>query len=220
MMKIAAKVAPKKDELALLKEIGYENVEVYTNDEYIKNKIDCAKILNSFDFDYAVHAPKKFYDESVINFADSIGAKIVVVHHVLAADKLAEIVNKAKNYGIVVCIEFGGSEHLHDSKEFFDLKKKIKDLKMCMDMEHTVNYNVFPEIIRKVGRSISHVHISGSPPGLHHPPQDNLEFVRAAIRELKKINYEGFVVAEMDLEYQTKKIFIETKKFLEQVIND
>jgi len=59
MMKIAAKVAPRENELSVVKEVGFENIEVYTNDEYIKNKAASVKILNSFDFDYAVHAPKK-----------------------------------------------------------------------------------------------------------------------------------------------------------------
>ncbi|MBI5881285.1 hypothetical protein HZB90_04095 [archaeon] len=74
--------------------------------------------------------------------------------------------------------------------------------------------------IEKLGKEIKHVHISGfrSKPRYHSPPFENPAMVKKAVTCLKKTGYCGFVVAEMDLKYETEKNLRKTKKFFDNVI--
>jgi sugar phosphate isomerase/epimerase len=216
-MKIAAKVAPNVNELEVVKDVGFENIEVFTNKNYLKNNF--ADNLNSFDFDYAVHAPTDNYDENVVDFAASINAKIVVVHDVVETEKLARIVELADSLGINICVEFPSVAKKSGSSRFLELKRQIEKCRMCLDVEHAIVRNEFPLFLNIVAKDIYNVHISGSPPKIETPPQDNPEQVKMAVAELRKIDYSGFLVAEMGLEYQKREIFIKTKEFLEGLLN-
>ena len=215
-MKPAAKVAPNEEELKTVHDVGFKCVELYTNRNLISESH--ASIANIFELEYAIHAPLDLFDKRVVDFAASVGAKVVVVHNILDMETLAELVEYAKSHGITVCMENGGMLRKPiNGKEFFAMQSAAPSLRMCLDTEHAMQFGA-PNLIEEAGHNISHVHLTGYPPNYHSPPFENPVVVEDIIRRLRAINYSGFIVAEMDLKYQKKEIFEKTKMFMDDVL--
>jgi sugar phosphate isomerase/epimerase len=208
-MIIAAKLAPNENELKKVQGL-YEAVELYTNKHLLNN----ANIAKKFDFIYAVHSPVDFFNASVIDFAHKINAKVIVTHDI--TDNLPELVDEAASVGITICMEYGGQYKIKTIEAYKQKKKQAPKLKICVDTEHAVMFNMFPKIF-KLGKEIQHIHLTGSPPGFHTPPMNNPELVKKAVQQLKKINYSKLIVLEMDLEHQKKEIFQKAKTFMSKL---
>lgn len=216
-MKIAAKCAPIEERMKLVEKTGFKNLELYTSRELLTKKNTSA--AKKFDFEYVVHGPTDYIGMDAVDFANSIGAKIVLFHNSNKTD-LPKILDYAKSHGITLCVENHNVRIFtpHNAEEFFKLKKKFPGLKMLLDTEHAIRFGVFPNIVREVGSDIKHIHLTGSPPSFHAPPQANPEQTKKIISELRKIKYNGMVTAETHMKYFDEKTLIETRTFLESLV--
>jgi len=218
-IRIAAKCAPNIRELELVRKAGWKYLEVYTNREYLGQ--DYLENLLRFknDLKFVVHAPEDYCDESVIEFAHRLGAKVVVVHYFPDFEKnIQGLLDFAESKGIFICLENGvaGVRLPITPRDFDVLKKRFPKIRFTIDIEHSIMAGIFPGILEKLNNDIKHIHLTGYPPNFHSPPLENSDVARETFRVLKKINYDGFVVAEMDQKYQTEEIFRKTREFLEE----
>jgi sugar phosphate isomerase/epimerase len=222
-IRIAAKVAPKIPELEMVKRAGWKCVEVYTSKAFLQQVFIDNLLKFKKDFEYVVHAPVDYCDKEVIDFTHAIGSKIIVVHgYDNHEDGLQELIDYAESKGILICLENGVREIREPTKieQFSELKKKFPKVKFTIDVEHAQLCDMFPEVLEKFGKDTRHIHLTGYPPNYHSPPQENPEITRRTFKLLKKLNYDGVVTAEMDMKYQTEKIFKETREFLEKMLKE
>lgn len=214
------KTVPEMEKLSILKEIGFKYVELFTNKKYLGN----ADIARRFGFEYIVHAPTDFFDDSVIDFAEKIGSKMIVIHYRPEIQDFKKLVRRAKNCGIQLCIENSpGVGHPNPSyrdpvtpEEFLELKKQFPEIKLCLDVEHAMMAKMFPRILKMLSRDVGYVHVTGYPPRYHSPPFLNRSMFEIAMRELRNAGYDGIVTAEMDPEWQTEEVFRKLKDFFSE----
>ena len=216
-MKIAVKITPKEDKLEMAQNAGFVFVEIYTDKNLLSS--ESIRVLRNFDFEYAVHAPTKSFDKGVIDFCEKLDVKTIAIHLVNEIPELKKLVDYAKKFGINICVENLSGNKLPTAKEFFELKEKIPNIMMNIDIEHLIMINQFPNMISEINQSIGHCHITGYPPNHHSPPYENPEIVKRDVEELKKIGYQEFITAEMDLKYQNEEILKKTFKFMNEIVN-
>jgi sugar phosphate isomerase/epimerase len=221
-MKFGVKVAPEMQLLSIIKELDFRYVELYINKKLLNE--DSLDTAMRFNFEYILHSPIDFFDDSVVDFAIKLGSKTVVMHQrpEIQPEAFKKTVKRAKNFGVQVCAENSptGLDRSNvyyrlpiTPEDFFKMKEQIPELKLCLDVEHAMLAKLFPRMIRLVGKDIGHVHITGYPPNYHSPPFANRAMFEIAIRELKNVGFEGMVVAEMDVQYQTEDVFRRLKEF-------
>jgi len=229
-MKFAAKVEPNFKKLNVLSEIGWKYLEIFTSHKFIND--DVVQLLKNYKFEYVVHAPTDYFDKSIVDFADNIGAKLINTHKIIEDDVLVGLVAKAKAKGIVVSIEneaFPESHHLDDNGktlptiltyspirsggDFLRLQEKVPDIKLCVDVEHAIIRKEYPSVIDSCYESLGHIHLCGFNGGPHHRPiYENMELMQHTARLLRKCKYKGFVVAEHDIEFHTLEVWEKTLK--------
>lgn len=209
--------------LSIVKEVGFKQVELFTNKKLLDDKT--ADIARQFDFEYIVHSPVDFFDNSVIDFAIKIGAKMIVFHYGpdMKIDELKKLVKRARNYDIQLCVENTPGQRAPTAlyktpitpEDFYKIKEQVPEVKLCLDIEHAMVAQVFPRIVKVVGKDICYVHVTGYP-RYHSPPFLNRSMFEIWIRELKSVGYDGIVTAEMDKEYQVEEIFRKLKDFFNE----
>jgi len=238
-MKFATKIEPNFEKLDILARMGWKHLEIYTNRFFIE-KVGILSLLKSYKFEYVVHSPTDYFDESVIDFASRIGAKLINTHKIIEDNLLDKLVTKAKAKGIVVSIEneaFPESHHLDDDGkqlptiqtyspirsggDFLRLQEKIPDVRLCVDIEHAMIRKEYPSIIDSCYALLGHIHLCGFTGGPHHRPiYENMELVQHLATLLKKYEYKGFIVAEHNLEFHTPEVWGKTLKECASLFGD
>lgn len=231
-MKLATKVEPNKTKLDALAQIGWKSLEIWTNESIIES-VGALSLLGQYDFNYAVHSPTDYFDNTVVDFASHIGAKVINTHKILPNEDLARCVAYAKSKGITVTVEneaFPESHHLKNGEvlktvapnrydpvrsagDFQRLKEAIPDVKLCIDVEHALIRKEWPAMLYgvEVDKDIGHIHLCGFTGGAHHQPvYENVELVEEVHRILHIGEYEGFVICEHDTEFHNEEVWGKT----------
>jgi len=221
-MKFGVKTAIEMELLSIVKEVGFRQVEIYTSKKMLNDS--SVDILKRFDFEYILHSPVDYFDDTVIDFAIRIGSKIIVIHYNPETTKdFKKLIRRARNYGIQLCVENAPdrTNTLYRTpvapEEFLKLKEEFPEIKLCLDVEHAMQSKLFPRMIKVLGKeNIGYVHVTGYPPTPHSPPFLNRSMFEIELRELKSVGYDGIVTAEMDVQYQVEEIFRKLKEFLKE----
>lgn len=230
-MKLATKVEPNKTKLDALARIGWKNLEIWTNYDVIES-VGAISLLNQYDFNYAVHSPTDYFDNTVVDFASHIGAVTINTHKILPNESLAKCVAYAKSKGIAVTVEneaFPESHHLKNGEvlqtvapdrydpvrsagDFLRLREAVPGVKICIDVEHAMIRKEWPAILRDtLPGDVGHIHLCGYQGGAHHQPVfENMILARQVQAALKQKEYQGFVICEHDTEFHTEEIWTET----------
>lgn len=227
MIKFAAKTSPTFKDLDLLRRLQYKYVELYTTNKTINSAYTMAMIDGFSSFEYVIHAPCDTFDKNIIRFALDIGAKLIIVHKVIANEQLKEIVNEALVYGIRVAVENVGiidgtqsEDYVRTSEDFFNLLKKVHNIDLCVDVEHACIENSFPWILYTCRDFLTHIHLSGWDSKVkkyHEPVYQNVNLFKETLLALKTIKYDGFVVCEHSTKYNTEEIWRWSKELFEKI---
>jgi len=229
-MKLATKIEPSVEKLDSLFEVGFQYLEIYTNRKTIDSQI-AVDLLTSYPFQYAVHSPVDYFDETVVDFAYRVGATTINTHKIITNERLSELVQYAAQRKIAVTVEneaFPESHHLDDDGnqlpgiktydpvrsggDFWRLERAVPGVKLCIDIEHAMIRDEFPSMLDSCSRFLGHIHLCGYiAGGKHHQPvYNNMTLVEIVVKMLRGYHYTGFVVCEHDLDFHTKEIWAKT----------
>ena len=113
---------------------------------------------------------------------------------------LSEILEFAEKNSILICMEYEPGLLIEKSHDVFEVSKNFKNLGLNLDTCHVeVSNEDFSKVIHKFKDKIFHTHISDCKNSIHYhliPGYGEIDFVKI-YSNLKEINYDGFLTAEL-----------------------
>ena len=113
---------------------------------------------------------------------------------------LSEILEIKKKNSILICMEYEPGLLIEKSQDVFEVSKNFKNLGLNLDTCHVeVSNEDFSKVIHKFKDKIFHTHISDCKNSIHYhliPGYGEIDFVKI-YSNLKEINYDGFLTAEL-----------------------
>ena len=113
---------------------------------------------------------------------------------------LSEILEFAEKNSILICMEYEPGLLIEKSHDVFEVSKNFKNLGLNLDTCHVAVLNEnFSKVIHKFKDKIFHTHISDCKNSIHYhliPGYGEIDFVKI-YSNLKEINYDGFLTAEL-----------------------
>ena len=113
---------------------------------------------------------------------------------------LSEILEFAEKNSILICMEYEPGLLIEKSHDVFEVSKNFKNLGLNLDTCHVEVLNEdFSKVIHKFKDKIFHTHISDCKNSIHYhliPGYGEIDFVKI-YSNLKEINYDGFLTAEL-----------------------
>ena len=153
--------------------------------EYTKKAIEVAAELS---------APSVCITSGIKN-TESIENEIVQMNK-----SLSEILEFAEKNSILICMEYEPGLLIEKSHDVFEVSKNFKNLGLNLDTCHVeVSNEDFSKVIHKFKDKIFHTHISDCKNSIHYhliPGYGEIDFVKI-YSNLKEINYDGFLTAEL-----------------------
>ena len=153
--------------------------------EYTKKAIEVAADLS---------APSVCITSGIKN-TESIENEIVQMNK-----SLSEILEFAEENSILICMEYEPGLLIEKSHDVFEVSKNFKNLGLNLDTCHVAVLNEnFSKVIHKFKDKIFHTHISDCKNSIHYhliPGYGEIDFVKI-YSNLKEINYDGFLTAEL-----------------------
>lgn len=218
-LQLAVKCLPSYKMFRIIEDVGINAVEVYIDADHLK-KQEVVHICKNFNFEYALHAPNDtFAVEDVFKLAKLINAKLVVTHDLFWEDEWSSIIKTANSSGIPLAIE--------NVDGMYSFQKVIRryGAKRCLDFEHLIFQTgmLSPTIFALLKRAISetiHVHLTGYESGngkYHTHFYEAPEQTKNILNFLVNSGYNGMVVSEAMVEYQTKEHFKKLKAFYDKI---
>ena len=113
---------------------------------------------------------------------------------------LSEVLEFAEKNSILICMEYEPGLLIEKSHDVFEVSKNFKNLGLNLDTCHVeVSNENFSKVIHKFKDKIFHTHISDCKNSIHYhliPGYGEIDFVKI-YSNLKEINYDGFLTAEL-----------------------
>ena len=113
---------------------------------------------------------------------------------------LSEILEFAEKNSILICMEYEPGLLIEKSQDVFEVSKNFKNLGLNLDTCHVGVLNEdFSKVIHKFKDKIFHTHISDCKNSIHYhliPGYGEIGF-EEIYSNLKEINYDGFLTAEL-----------------------
>jgi sugar phosphate isomerase/epimerase len=212
-MQLATKFKPDADapfQTALA--AGLRCAELWTGPDVLDNWQAVVERARRFDLRYALHFPNRrdLTDAHLQNFVElyrALGCRSATIHQ-LEFDRYGATMQQSADD---VCLAVENS-HL-DVPGFHRWAEANRYL--TFDVEH-VWFLTLPEshldavlefivdFLEKHAAKIRHVHMPGYTPGMpdHRPMHTSRMFVTRALTLLRHFGYDGFVVSEVDVQYQ------------------
>ena len=135
---------------------------------------------------------------------------------------LFEVLEFAEKNNVSICMEYEPGLLIEKSDDVFELSKNFKNLGLNLDTCHVEVLNEdFSKVIHKFKHKIFHTHISDCKNSIHYhliPGYGEIDFTDI-FSNLKEINYDGFLTAELYTYAETpKEAASETFIFLNNLI--
>tara|TARA_B100000678_G_scaffold291257_1_gene307214 strand:+ start:239 stop:1069 length:831 start_codon:yes stop_codon:yes gene_type:complete len=135
---------------------------------------------------------------------------------------LFEVLEFAEKNNVSICMEYEPGLLIEKSDDVFELSKNFKNLGLNLDTCHVEVLNEdFSKVIHKFKHKIFHTHISDCKNSIHYhliPGYGEIDFTDI-FSNLKEINYDGFLTAELYTYTETpKEAASETFIFLNNLI--
>jgi len=137
---------------------------------------------------------------------------------------LSTILEFAETYDIKIAIEYEPGLLVENSEDVLELSRNFKNLGLNLDTCHVAVLNEnFVELIQKFKDRIFHTHISDCKDSVHYhliPGRGEIDFCEIH-SSLKKINYNGFLTAELYTYAENpEEALSETFNFLKNLNNN
>lgn len=214
MLHLATKLKPDADEpFRIAVEAGFACAELWTGPDILDRWEEVAARTKRFNLRYALHFPTRrdLTDVHLRQFVElykAVGAHVAVIHRLEMQRYGAAVLDL--DGGLQLAVENG----LFTRDEFDDWQERNRNL--TLDAEHVwmltlggatlgdVLHYLTEFVTRRVGK-IKHVHLPGYYAGLdeHRPMYCSRDFVFPVLSLLERAGYDGFVVSEVDVVYQT-----------------
>ena len=153
--------------------------------EYTKKAIEMAAELN---------APSVCITSGIKNMK-SIEDEMIQINR-----SLFEVLEFAEKNNVSICMEYEPGLLIEKSDDVFELSKNFKNLGLNLDTCHVEVLNEdFSKVIHKFKHKIFHTHISDCKNSIHYhliPGYGEIDFT-TIFSNLKEINYDGFLTAEL-----------------------
>ena len=174
--------------------------------DYTKKSIELAKELES----------DSICITTGIKHAKNINYEITVLKK-----SLSDILEFAEVHAIKIAIEYEPGLLIESSNEFLEVSRSFKNLGLNLDTCHVAVLNEnFVELIQKFKDRIFHTHISDCKDSVHYhliPGHGEIDFCEIH-SNLKKINYNGFLTAELyTYAHKPEEALSETFNFLKNL---
>jgi len=226
MFELATKFKP---DVALPFEIavaaGYRCAELWTGPAILDSLSNVIALAHRFPLRYALHFPNRRdltpeQLRSVVELYRALECRSMTIHQLeydRYAPQLAEL-----DAGLCLAVENGDltAAELSAWAE--------RNSYLTLDAEHAWMYSnagrtreealaAIGELLAAHGRKLRHVHLPGNRggPEEHRPMTESPEFVTAVFDRLAAAGFAGFVVSEVDQEYQTLEVLVEDRRLFE-----
>jgi sugar phosphate isomerase/epimerase len=212
MLKLATKFAPERREFETAHRAGFHYAELYLNDAYLARWEEVVQLAHHYPFGYVLHCPnqRELRPETLKQMAElyrALGCQALVIHQP-HFDRYAEAI-LGHNPEVRLAIE----NHVLPPAELDRWAERSPGL--TLDVEHIWKYTlkdaplsdvlslVRSLVSRHVGK-LRHVHMPGYTPGYaeHRPMYCSRDLVFAVLTLFAEFGYSGFVVSEVNLEFQ------------------
>ena len=216
---IVPKCAPEEKLLGMISGTGFSGVELYTDNSYLADFRNTARMCAKYDFRYAVHAPADNTPlRNIIGFIKELKPEVLVLHNIYWDDEWEVFYRESEKLHTKICVENVSSvlEPVRFMRRF--------GFRRCLDLEHLQMEatGVFREVFVDVIKQASHIHMTGYVFGTdmwHTPVHYSKAHAKYLLGLIKQAGYSGLVVSEASVKYQTQDEFKKLKEFSEEVIN-
>jgi sugar phosphate isomerase/epimerase len=212
MFKLATKIRPSRESLEIAAEAGFSSIEFWTNRAVLADSETLAEWTREFAFDFALHFPNRGdldpqLLENVSQLYSQLGCEAMVIHQPMFKRYADQLLKCNPN------LRLGVENHVLSPKQFTDWARKHDWL--TLDVEHLWKYTIgdkplaalidqLGEFLQRFGSKLVHVHLPGYLPQQeeHRPMYCSREMVMSVWSLLAELDYSGFVVSEVNREYQ------------------
>lgn len=212
-LKLATKCSPERAGLARAAEAGFHHAELWTDAATLDQWEVAAENCRSVALDYGIHAPNnpELGDDTLVNASRlyrALNCRAMVIHQPVF-DRLGSKL-LAIDEGLCLAVE----NHRLSRDEFRHWATSNRYL--TLDVEHLWKFTLrdaplesltdaLDEFLAEFGGKLRHVHLPGYVPNghEHRPMSTNPPFARAVWERLAKVGYDGLVVSEISVRFQT-----------------
>jgi sugar phosphate isomerase/epimerase len=212
MLKIATKFAPRSAAFHTAAQAGFRYAELWTDERVLADEEQVAAIAGQYPLEYVLHFPnrKELAPETLEHAAGlyrRLGSKCMVIHQPLYDRYAKKLLQIAPEMRLAVENHRLSPDRLRAWSE--------ENAYLTLDVEHvwcfTLNdapldhlLSTVEELLQRAGHKLRHVHLPGYLPGQieHRPMYCSRDMIFGVFELLERIGYEGFVVSEIEAEFQ------------------
>jgi sugar phosphate isomerase/epimerase len=214
MLKLATKLVPRSDALETAYRAGYRYVELWLDQRLLLNWQTIYQLASAYPFSYALHFPNQLNLESeslehIGSLYRKLGCRSLVIHQPMF-DKFQESL-----LHIEPELRLAVENHKLAVADFANWA--TRNAWLTLDIEHLWKFTLrdstlevlldhLQEFLTRYGDKLAHVHLPGYWPGFqeHRPMYCARDMIFPALSLLAETRFEGFVVSEVDADYQNR----------------
>ena len=213
MLKFATKLAPESDKCDRAHAAGFHHAEIWLNQDWLSRPTELLELTHRTPLRHVPHFPNHgtLTDAQLataVSLCEAVGSDVMVIHKPMLRSYGRRLLSL--NPSLALAVENGrqrGEQFRHWAEDHEWL---------TLDIEHVWKFTLcdgdFGSLLETVdafldrhGDQIRHVHLPGYVPGRpeHCPAYHNPALAQAIWSRLADFGYEGFVVSEANVEFQT-----------------
>jgi sugar phosphate isomerase/epimerase len=212
MFTLATKTRPTRRGLTVVQQSGFSAVELWTDANILRRHEAVIALSRGFALDYALHFPNRCdLTPELLRDAgrlyEQLDCRAMVIHDPVYQRYGDQLL------GINPSLRLGVENHQLTISQFHDWAERNRWL--TLDIEHlwmltlengplALLLDTLYEFLRRYSEKLVHVHLPGYIPHYdeHRPMYCSREMVMSALSLLADVRFDGFVVSEVNTEYQ------------------
>jgi sugar phosphate isomerase/epimerase len=211
-LKLATKFDPQQPKVDTAHRAGFRYAEIWLDQTVLANWQSVADCLRGYPLGYALHFPNKLNLgplalKQTVSLYRQLGCRVLVIHQPMHDKFRAPLL--ALDADLCLAVE----NHRLNPAEFEEWAERNSAL--TLDVEHLWKFTLgdgglatvldsVRAFLARFGNKLRHVHLPGYWPGFreHRPMYCAREMVLPIFSLLAEARYEGFIVSEVEPEYQ------------------
>ena len=213
MLQLATKFAPVRESFELAWQAGFPAAELWLDRSVLEREADVVSLARQYPFRYGLHFPNRtdLSDEhvhAVVRLYRELDCRALVIHEPMARKFAGPLVELHPQLCLAV------ENHYVRPDDFLSWYRRQPGV--ALDVEHlwmlTMGDVTVEAVLKEVDQLLAadpgrlqHVHLPGYVPGYleHRPMYCNRDLVWGIWDRLEQIGFDGLIVSETSLEYQT-----------------